>query len=159
MITVRPAVPDDAARIVDIRNAGWREAYAHLLSPQFLANLANDADAWREGLARAERRSVTVVAELDGEVVGFAHAGPAVEDDAPCDWCLAMIYQYSRAHGSGTGAALLDAAVGDRPAYLWTAEGNPRALAFYRRNGFTHDGARKTIPEWENMAAIRMVRQ
>jgi GNAT superfamily N-acetyltransferase len=157
MISVRAAVPDDAERIVDIRNTGWREAYAHLLSPEFLANLTNDAESWREGLARAHR-SVTVVAELDGEVVGYAHAGPSTEDDAPRDWCLPMIYQYSRAHGTGTGQLLLDAAVGDRPAYLWTAEDNPRALAFYRRNGFIPDGTRKTIPEWENLAAIRMVR-
>ena len=61
-------------------------------------------------------------------------------------------------HGSGTGQALLDAAVGDRPAFLWTAEDNPRAQAFYRRNGFIADGARKIEPEWENLAEIRMVR-
>lgn len=158
MITVRPAVPDDAECIVDIRTTGWREAYAHLLSAEFLANLPNDTDSWREGLGREGRRFVTVVAELDGEVVGYAHAGPAVEDDAPRDWVLAMIYQYARVHGSGTGQALFDAAVGDRPAYLWTAEDNPRALAFYLRNGFTPDGARTTTPEWENMPAIRMVR-
>jgi len=157
MITVRAAVPEDAERIVDIRNTGWREAYAHLLSAEFLANLSSDPAPWRAGIAR-EGESVTVVAELDGEVVGYAHAGPATEDDAPRDWCLPMIYQYARAHGSGTGQALLHAAVGDRPAYLWTAEDNPRAIAFYRRNGFVPDGARRIIPEWEDMAAIRMVR-
>ncbi|WP_309714081.1 GNAT family N-acetyltransferase [Pseudolysinimonas sp.] len=158
MITVRPAVPDDAERITDIRNTGWREAYAHLLSADFLAELSSDAEAFRRGIANA-RRSVTVVAELDGEVVGYALAGPpADEDDAPRDWCLRHLYQYSRLHGSGTGQALLDAAVGDRPSYLWTAEDNPRAIAFYRRNGFLPDGTRKTAPEWENLASIRMVR-
>ena len=157
MITVRPAVPDDADAIVDIRNTGWREAYAHLLSTEFLATLTDDSESWREGLASA-RRSVTVVAELDGDIVGFAHAGPSAEGGAPRDWCLAMIYQYRRAHGSGTGQLLLDAAVGDRPAYLWTAEDNPRALAFYTRNGFVPDGTRKIEHDWENMAAIRMVR-
>jgi GNAT superfamily N-acetyltransferase len=157
MITVRPAVPEDAERIVDIRNTGWREAYAHLLSPEFLANLASDVEFFRDGIARAVR-SVTVVAELDGEVVGYALAGPSDEDDAPRDWCLRHIYQYSRAHGSGTGQALLDAAIGDRPTYLWTAEDNPRAIAFYRRNGFTPDGAHKVAPQWENLASLRMVR-
>jgi GNAT superfamily N-acetyltransferase len=158
MITVRPAVPDDADTIVDIRNTSWREAYAHLLSPEFLANLLDDTERFRDGIARAVR-SVTVVAELDGEVVGYAYAGPRPDDeDVPRDWGLFHIYQHARVYGSGTGQALLDAAVGDRPAYLWTAEDNPRALAFYRRNGFTPDGTRKTITEWENMAAIRMVR-
>lgn len=158
MITVRPAVPDDADAIVDIRNTGWREAYAHLLSPEFLADLSNDAESWRHGLARA-RLSVTVVADLDGELVGYALAGPPADDeDAPRDWCLRHMYQYSRAHGSGTGQALFDAAVGDRPAYLWVAENNPRAIAFYRRNGFTPDGTHKTEPAWENLASLRMVR-
>jgi ribosomal protein S18 acetylase RimI-like enzyme len=157
MITVRPAVPDDAEKIVDIRNTGWREAYAHLLSPEFLAALSTDAEWLRRAIETAER-TVTVVAELDGEVVGFAVATPSAEADAPREWLLPMIYQYARAHGSGTGQALLDAALADRPAYLWTAEDNPRALAFYRRNGFTPDGTRKTFPDWENLAAIRMVR-
>jgi GNAT superfamily N-acetyltransferase len=158
MITVRPAVPDDAERIVDIRNTGWREAYAHLLSAEFLADLASDVESFRNGIARAQR-SVTVIAELDGEVVGYAYASPPADDeDAPRDWCLRHLYQYSRAHGSGTGQALLDAAVGDRPTYLWTAEDNPRAIAFYRRNGFTPDGAHKVEPAWENLASLRMVR-
>jgi GNAT superfamily N-acetyltransferase len=156
VITVRPAVPEDAERIVDIRNTGWREAYAHLLSAEFLANLSANADGIRRGIERPDR--TIVVAELDGEVVGYALAAPADEEDAPRDWYLPQIYQYSRAHGSGTGQALLDAALGDRPAYLWTAEDNPRAIAFYRRNGFVPDGARKLISEWENMAAIRLVR-
>ena len=69
-----------------------------------------------------------------------------------------MIYQYSRAHGSGTGQALLDAAIGDAPAYLWVAEDNPRAQAFYRRNGFVPDGAREVLAHAENLVEIRMVR-
>jgi GNAT superfamily N-acetyltransferase len=77
---------------------------------------------------------------------------------SPAIGASSHIYQYARAHGTGTGQALLEAAVGDRPAYLWTAEDNPRALAFYTRNGFIPDGTRKIIPDWENMAAIRMVR-
>ena len=157
MITVREAVPDDAERIVDIRLAGWRAAFAHLLSAEFLAALPVDVEVWRDGLARA-RRSRTVVAEVDGEVVGYAFAGPGQEADAVRDWQLFHLYQYPRMHGSGTGQALLDAAIGDRPTVLWTAEDNPRAIAFYRRNGLVPDGQRKVEPEWENLAEIRLVR-
>jgi GNAT superfamily N-acetyltransferase len=156
MITIRPAVPDDAALITDIRNTGWREAYSHLLSAEFLAGLSSDAEGLRRGISRGHL--TIVVAELDGDAVGYALAGPPDEEHAPRDWCLRHIYQYSRVHGSGTGQALLDAAVGDRRAYLWTAEDNPRAIAFYRRNGFLPDGTRKVAPDWENLAEIRMVR-
>jgi len=63
------------------------------------------------------------------------------------------------AHGSGAGQALLHAAVGDSPAYLWAADDNPRAEAFYRRNGFDPDGGveRQTFHGAE-MVTVRMVR-
>ncbi len=157
MITVRAAVPDDAEAIVAVRLAGWRAAFAHLLSAEFLADLPADPEPFRRGLAEA-RVTVTVVAEEHDEVVGYALAGPPREQDAPRDWQLWHLYQYPRMHGSGSGQALLDAAVGDRPAMLWTAEDNPRAQAFYRRNGFRPDGTRTIEPEWENLAEIRMVR-
>lgn len=78
---------------------------------------------------------------LDGTVVGFAAAGPGRGDDAPADLELYAIYQQLSAHSSGTGRALLDVANGAKPAFLWVAEANPRAQAFYRRNGFNPDGA------------------
>lgn len=69
-----------------------------------------------------------------------------------------MINILASHYGMGVGQALLDAAIGDRPASLWVAEDNPRAQAFYRRNGFALDGARDTIERLENMAEVRMVR-
>lgn len=157
MITLRLATPDDAHAIVAIRNAGWRSAFAHLFSPQFLAALPTDVEPWR-GLIVNARRPAPIVAEVDDEVVGYALAGPSMDVDPPRGWQLMHLYQYPRMHGSGTGQALLDAAIGDRPASLWTAQDNPRAQAFYRRNGFVPDGTRKVEPEWEDLAEIRMVR-
>jgi len=155
VIVVRKAVPDDAERIVDIRRTGWREAYGHLLSAEYLAAMPVDPERWR-GIIEAG--SPTMVAELDGEVVGVVSAGPPQDTEPPRDLQLWMIYQYSRAYGSGTGQAMLDAAIGDAPAYLWVAEDNPRARAFYSRNGFVPDGARDVHPHAENLAEIRMVR-
>jgi ribosomal protein S18 acetylase RimI-like enzyme len=157
MITVRPAVSDDADRIADIRLTGWRETYAHLLSAPLLERMSSNPDRIR---ASIEDGTPVVVAELDGDVVGFACASTPFDDEPnpPRDLQLWFIYQYARAHGSGTGQQLLDAALSGRPAFLWVAEGNPRAIAFYRRNGFVPDGTRKTTPEWEDLAEIRMVR-
>ncbi|WP_439688481.1 GNAT family N-acetyltransferase [Curtobacterium sp. SP.BCp] len=67
-----------------------------------------------------------------------------------------MLYVLARAHGSGAGQALLDAALGHRSASLWVAEDNPRAQAFYRRNGFTVDGATSSFGPIER--SVRMVR-
>jgi len=53
---------------------------------------------------------------------------------------------------------LLDAALGDQPALLWVAEQNPRAIAFYQRNGFSFDGQVLDDPTAPLITDLRMVR-
>ena len=134
---------------------GWRETYNGFLSAELLDSLEPHEDRWRDLI---EMGWTFFVAELDGEVRGFAASGPPAEADAPRDLELAMIYQVASLHGSGSGQGLLDAVIGTEPAFLWTAELNPRAQSFYRRNGFVADGARRVAESWENLAEIRMVR-
>jgi GNAT superfamily N-acetyltransferase len=99
-----------------------------------------------------------VVAEADGAVVGFAQAVPSRDDPPVRPLELASLYLRAALHGSGLGQALLDAAVGDRPASLWVAEVNPRARRFYERNGFVPDGARQVLGAWEGLIEVRLVR-
>lgn len=154
---IRAARVEDAEAIAEVRTQSWREAYAHLLSAEFLAALDPARGVgWLRSVIEGE--ASVVVAEVNGAVQGFAIAGPPTLDDPPRDLELGLIYQLPSLHGSGSGQALLDAVVADRPAYLWTAEDNPRANAFYRRNGFEPDGLRKLEPDWENLAEIRLVR-
>ena len=165
-VIIRPARPEDAAAIARVRADSWRDTYAHVLSPEFLAALdpAADAEGWRGTITRMTedpRRGTFVVAELDATVQGFAIAGvprPLPGETPPREWQLFLIYQDAALHGTGSGQALLEASIGDRPAHLWTAEDNPRAIAFYRRNGFVPDGERTSDPTAEGLAEIRMVR-
>jgi ribosomal protein S18 acetylase RimI-like enzyme len=62
------------------------------------------------------------------------------------------------AHGTGIGQALLDEVLGEEPAMLWVAKENPRAIAFYRRNGFELDGAEEVDPSMPSITHARMVR-
>ncbi|MCS5487995.1 GNAT family N-acetyltransferase [Curtobacterium flaccumfaciens pv. beticola] len=158
-VTVRPAEPGDARAIAEVHVRAWQEAYAHLLPAAYLSALDVDARAARwEGLV-VEPGLTVVVAERDGAVVGWASAGPGREEPAVRDRELEGIYVLAAHHASGAGQALLDAAVGAEPAFLWVAEGNPRAEAFYRRNGFERDGAAKHVPIGPSgMDAVRMVR-
>lgn len=136
----------------------WRESYAHILSAEFLANLNLDdrIERWERSIELSAQH--TYVLEVGGEVRGYSSAGLPRSEEKPRDLELYMLYQLASEHGSGSGQALLDAALGDAPAFLWVAELNPRAIAFYRRNGFEPDGAREVAPQWEGMAEIRMVR-
>jgi GNAT superfamily N-acetyltransferase len=61
-------------------------------------------------------------------------------------------------HGTGAGQALLDATLGDALTMLWVAKANPRAIAFYTRNGFVFDGAEQSDSRTPGLASLRMIR-
>lgn len=158
-MTVRRATVDDARGIAEVHVSAWREAYAGRMPAEFLASLDVDrrAAGWTRILERGETDAF--VAEQGGAIVGWATAGAGRDDDAPRDRELEGIYLLASAYGSGAGQGLLDAAIGDAPAYLWVMDGNPRAEAFYLRNGFTRDGATMTHPAGDaTILAVRMTR-
>ncbi len=157
-LTVRPADVRDADAIAAVHVQAWREAYAHLLPAEFLAALDVDARAARWRGIIAEPDVDVLVATVDDTVAGWASAGPG-RGERPRDRELEGIYVLAEHHGSGAGQALLDAAIGPAPAFLWVADGNPRAEAFYRRNGFERDGTVKHEPIGPHgLDAVRMVR-
>ncbi|CAQ01385.1 putative acetyltransferase [Clavibacter sepedonicus] len=153
-------MPDDAEGIAEVHVRSWQETYAHLLPAEYLAGLdvAARAEQWRGTLASSAAAPPFVA--LDGDrIVGFALAGPARDEDPPRPFQLYAINVVASAHGSGAGQALIDAAVGDSPAYLWAADDNPRAEAFYRRNGFARDGGvERRMYQGAEMVTMRMVR-
>lgn len=143
-IVIRQAVPGDAAGIARVHIQAWRETYAHLLSADILAGLDPQAreEMWRKIIPAA---TPDVWVAVDGaEIIGWASASAGRDADAPRPFELEGIYVLASHHGSGAGQQLLEAARGEGPAYLWIAADNPRALAFYQRNGFVFDGAAAT---------------
>lgn len=159
-LSVRPAVVDDADALGRVHVQAWRETYAHLLSPGLLESVSAErrAERWRSILSNSPDHA-QVVAEIGGEIVGFAASGPARDVISPRELQLYSIYLLAAHQGSGAGQELLDAVLGDEPAYLWVAEDNPRAQAFYRRNRFTLDGERMVdLLEGEPLTQVRMVR-
>lgn len=156
---VRLAVPEDAWALGDIHVVCWREAYAHLFSPDFLAAL--DVNRHRKqwaGRLAAPGPNHYLVAVVNDRVVGLAWTAPSCEKPSVRHLELVGLYLLAAHHGQGLGQALLDAAVGNGPASLWMAQDNPRARAFYARNGFTPDGAYKVEPSWEDLTEVRLVR-
>lgn len=68
-----------------------------------------------------------------------------------------MLYLHAADHGTGAGPALLDAVIDPgTPAALWVADPNPRAQAFYRKQGFAADG---TVRVEDGVREIRLVRR
>ncbi|MCJ1715568.1 GNAT family N-acetyltransferase [Curtobacterium sp. VKM Ac-2922] len=158
-LTARPAEIADADAIARVHVQAWKEAYAHLLPAAFLddRDVGQYAERWRTIIGSGS--TDVAVADLDGVVVGWAAAGAGRDHDAPRDRELEGIYVLAAVYGSGAGQALIDRAVGDAPAYLWIAEHNPRAEAFYHRNGFRRDGVVKREQLGPHtLDVVRMVR-
>ncbi|WP_374010809.1 N-acetyltransferase family protein [Leifsonia sp. LS-T14] len=158
-ITVRPATVDDAAGIAHVHVTAWREAYAGRMPADFLASLDEERRARGWVTILVDGTTDAFVAERDGTIIGWATAGPGRDDDAPRARELEGLYVLAAAYGTGAGQLLLDAAIGDAPAYLWVMDGNARAESFYRRNGFTPDGATITHPVGPtSVLAVRLTR-
>lgn len=182
-VQLRPAEVSDIEDIVHLHMTCHEEAYGRLLPPDFFARrremAPQRAARWRDGTV-----PLPLLAEDCGTLVGMAAAGQPRDEDAPATVELYLLYTLAMIHGTGVGQLLLDAALGcfpaagatgtsepavgwrpenlsegGRPAYLWVLEDNPRARAFYAKNGFVPDGARRSLPvEWQELPEMRLVR-
>jgi GNAT superfamily N-acetyltransferase len=161
VVNLRTATLSDAAAVARVHHTTWVTTYGAILPPEFwaTATLERRTSTWERWLANG---AAPVVAEIDGEVVGIAMAGDAVEQDhiLPVRGRqLYLLYVLAAYHGTGVGQALLDAVVPPGTgAQLWVAEDNPRARRFYERNGFVMEGARFVDSSTADLAEVRMVR-
>jgi ribosomal protein S18 acetylase RimI-like enzyme len=161
--TVREPHPSEATEIADMHVQTWRETYSHLLPEGFFDDeyVQGRHRMWT-GILESPGADWNIrVADEGGRIIGLAVAGPstpAADEEPPRARQLYMLYVLAAAHGRGVGQGLLDEVVGDEPAVLWVAKQNPRAIAFYRRNGFVFDGVEQTYPGVPTLVDARMVR-
>ena len=155
--------PEDAEELALVHVQAWREAYGELLPERFYDGAARERRRvmWSDLLSKGDVGERVRVARSEGRIVGFAARGPAGEHlghSPQRDEQLYALYVLSSCHGHGVGQALLDQALGGRPAQLWVAKGNARARRFYEKNGFTPDGIQHVDPDLDGLVEIRMVR-
>ncbi len=155
--TVRAATPEDADAFAACHLACWRESYVELWGSERI----DEFDEKR--MAQRRRKEIEAgiadhyLGELDGEVVGIAIAGPSRDEDDPSKRELYAIYVRVAQQGTGLADDLLNTALGDGPALLWTYRDNPRASAFYVHHDFIPDGNERI--DSAGILEIRMVRR
>lgn len=131
-----------------------------MVSEATLANLSplRLAELWTHWMGQGPDHAL-YAALVGHEIVGFAGAGPARDEDAPRLRELYFIHLLNEFHGHGFGQQLFDAVIGTQPAYLWVPSVNEHAIGFYERNGFSADGTSHDEPFLgETIHEIRLVR-
>ncbi len=155
---IRPPRADEAEVLADLHLRSWQETYASVFPASAWGVEAREGRVrqWTAICTRPIPDWSTAVVEIDGVPVGIAHTESDRDIPPLRPRVLAFIYLMAEAQGSGAGQALLDQVLGDGPASLWVFKGNPRARAFYLKNGFATDGTAR--PTGFGGDEIRMVR-
>jgi ribosomal protein S18 acetylase RimI-like enzyme len=142
---VRRAAPADGPEIARIHVEAWRDAYATLLPAAYLARMDAKIEAarWTRNAGISRRTDNTLVADAEGEVVGYAIIGPARGRTVAPSGEIYALYVETDWREQGVGRALMDAAFeafrerGLKHAVIWCLEGNFAARGFYQRCGGT----------------------
>jgi len=139
-VTVRPATTDDVTAIREIADAAWWDTYPGVLdTDQIREGLANlyDADFLEQVLEEREDL-LFLVAERDGDVVGFASAQQTFADEVE----LYTLFVHPDSQREGVGTALLEAVetaareAGTERLRTGVLAGNRAARSFFETHGF-----------------------
>ena len=142
-LAIRTAVPGDADAIAALHVDVWRRTYRDLAPPAAYdaLDLAARRRSWTAILAAGRPDAVTLVAEKDGALAGFAHGGPPGNDAFGGRGEVKYLYVATAFARQGIGRMLLATLAGrlaDRGYQgiaLGVVVGNEPALAFYRALG------------------------
>ncbi len=147
MFKVRNAKLTDANAIYNIWAAGWKYAYAKILSQEFLAHYVNDTIV-EEYIKRfpktlreeTKKGKIFLVLCSNNKVVGFVYGGLPSLQKYKCDCELDTMYLNTEYIGMGVGKLLFQQfakrlkARGASTLGLWCFSDND-SIGFYRKMG------------------------
>jgi len=158
-LTVRRGTREDVPAVESVRIRAWQVAYRGVVPDEVLDALAVTDERVAHLQARYDEGLTTTWVAVDGdEVVGMAVVGPCRDDDRAGEQELYALYVLPSHWGAGVGQALWDAA--SPFTSLWVLRDNPRARAFYGRNGFRPEATKEidlgvVLPEVRYLAGSR----
>ena len=151
-ISIRQATPDDANLLTDLSYTTFWDAFAHhpKNAPDDLAHYMRQAfNAEQIEAELAEMTSIFLIASIDDKAAGYAKLNAesieqGITAKRPIE--LSRLYSHQKYLGKGVGQNLMDVCFNYAKAHdhdvMWLGvwEYNPRAQAFYTKNGFREVG-------------------
>jgi ribosomal protein S18 acetylase RimI-like enzyme len=139
---LRTAISNDAQAIAQLHTDSWRITYRDILLDSFLDGdiLQNRLDIWSKRFAEPTPNQLVIIAEEDGEMLGFVCLYGA--DDVKWGSLIDNLHVRPDIKGRGVGKFLINEAFKwskeNYPqcgVYLWVYENNTSARAFYKHLG------------------------
>lgn len=135
-IIVRHMQEKDIQLVQQVAQISWHETYTDIIS--FEARDSFLQAAYNESVMQNRmENSFFYVAEVEGEIVGFANFTPVTEAGKTE---LAAIYLYPEYQGKGIGTALLDEGLyhitGVKEVMVDVEKANEKGISFYIAKGF-----------------------
>jgi GNAT superfamily N-acetyltransferase len=132
----------DSAAVAVLHAESWRRHYRGAYSDVYLDGdvVADRVEVWVNRMAQARGDRCTIVAETDGQLVGFVHA--VLDADPLWGALIGNLHVTARLKRNGIGSALLQKAARivaeRRPSagmFLWVVGQNADAQRFYAARG------------------------
>jgi ribosomal protein S18 acetylase RimI-like enzyme len=170
---VRDARSADAAVLAQVQKASWQRTYDGVFTADQIAALADPeltaawAERWLEAITNPPTsRHRVLVAVTDGprDVVGFASAGPAIDEDQwpRTDASLYELRVLPDQTRQGHGGRLLHAVAatladdGFRTVTTWVSSADEALQRFLESSGWAPDGVRADLDVGVTVPAVRL---
>ncbi|MFC4323028.1 GNAT family N-acetyltransferase [Litchfieldia salsa] len=154
---IRRMIKEDIKQVQQVAKTSWNFTYDGIIpfeiQENFLKYAYND-----EMLQKRINQSIIFVAEVDGQIVGFANYSP-IKEDGKVE--LAAIYLNPEYQGKGLGTSLLKEGInyldGVKEIFINVEKDNEIGTTFYKAKGF------KVLSEFDDdfdghiLKTVRMV--
>ena len=171
---VRSAREADAPGLARVQVASWRAAFGGLVPDAVIAELTAEAaverfaERWRQAISAppTSRHRVHVAVEQPGspEILGFAAAGPATDEDLwpGTDGELYELHVLPAVAAEGHDQRLLNAVAdtfaedGFSTGYTWALSGDATRIGFLEAAGWAPDGSRSNLDMGTKVPVVRL---
>lgn len=151
-LKIRQAKVGDAKGIAGVHVRTWQFSYKGQIPDFYLDSLTIEkrAKSWEKNLKSLGKKVKAIVAEADGNIVGWCTYGASRDEDATKESGeLHGIYVLPKYMGKGVGSALMDKALADlrldghKGATLWVLDSNTKTRKWYESRKWEVEGKTK----------------
>lgn len=147
----------DIEQVQLVAKSSWHSTYRGIIPDHIQESFVNNAYSY-EMLMKRLKETLFLVAEQDGNIVGFANFNP-LKNEKKVE--LGAIYLYEEYQGNGIGTELLKKGLEElrylKKMYVNVEKDNQPAIKFYKSKGFMIETEYDDVFEGHTLKTVRMM--